>query len=107
MGDAEGMSMQHHRARLTMWRSVAARAIIDSCREIIDRDRRESLDDAINYQMRYFNGRDWREVCECADIQCQPDKVEALMRSGNIRRSMLGFYEMFGFHAVKCGREAA
>lgn len=76
-----------------LWRAVAAAALVDAPSEIgqMRLPRRE----AIRVKMKYFRGKHWRMICDCAGISNKPDAIEAWLLSDNaqgtansIRRSM-------------------
>ncbi|OOY15080.1 hypothetical protein BMI85_16160 [Thioclava sp. DLFJ4-1] len=74
---------------LRMWRAVAAGAITDAAREIT-RSHGKDREIAIDYHTRYFNGRDWREVCETAGITHNPDAVMRFLTSDKARPTAQG-----------------
>lgn len=72
-------------AMLKMWRGVAAGVITDAAREIILARNAKDRATAIDYHTRYFNGRDWREVCETAGITHNPEAVMRFLTSDKAR----------------------
>lgn len=108
MGDrftAESIDM------LKLWRAVAAVAITDAAREIVRARGAKARNAAIDRQRRYFNGRDWRYVCETAGITHNPSAVMRYLISdrakSTARECMLEMGAISSSTALRHGVEAA
>lgn len=81
---------------LHLWRSVAAIAIADAGRAILDRDHGVKLEKAVECQMRYFRGRNWKDICELAGISYKPDAVQKYLSSDMVQPTPTLIRKVFG-----------
>lgn len=86
---------------LDLWRSVAVNAICEASAEICKADSAKYRQSMLDYHMRYFLGREWREVCSYAGIEPRPDLVRKFLLSGKALESRAAIYTAFGFSKLE------
>lgn len=72
-------------AMRNLWQAVAAAVLVDAPSEIgqMKLPRRE----AVRLKMKYFRGRHWALICECAGISNKPEMIEAWLLSDKAQGS--------------------